>query len=103
MALNGTNEQNEKFLQFCRRGPTSLLVGKSQMCDCPLLMASSADPRVSSGNAPCVHPRLILETETSTKDRYLTGHYICEVCGQHFDRPPIKQDPPRKHDPPPTP
>jgi hypothetical protein len=54
-------------------------------------MASSADPRVSSSDVPCVHPRLILET--STKDRYLTGHYVCEVFGLHFDRPPIKQDP----------
>jgi hypothetical protein len=21
---------------------------------------------------------------------YLTGHYVCEQCDQHFDRPPIK-------------
>jgi len=65
------------------------------------VMASSADPRISSGDAPCVHPRLILET--STRERYLTGHYVCEQCGQHFDRPPIKQDPPREQEPPPTP
>src|SRR6476620_10069218 len=61
-------------------------------------MASSADPCATSSDAPCVHPRLLLET--STKDRYLTGHYVCEGCGLHFDRPPIKQDPPLEQDPP---
>jgi len=65
------------------------------------LMAYSGDSPISSGNAPCMHPRLILET--STKNRYLTGHYVCEQCGQHFDRPPLKQDPPMEQDSPPTP
>jgi hypothetical protein len=67
-----------------------------QLCD---VMASSADPRTPSGDVPCVHPRLILET--STKDRYLTGHYVCEQCGLHFDRPPLKQPrPPKSQEPP---
>ena len=64
-------------------------------------MASSADIRGKSG-APCLHSRLILET-TTTAARYLTGYYVCEECGQHFDRPPIKQDPPIEQDSPPTP
>jgi hypothetical protein len=57
--------------------------------------ASSPGSADTTSDAACVHPRLILET--STKGCYLTGHYVCEQCGLHFDRPPVLQDPPPKH------
>lgn len=51
-----------------------------------VIMASSVNPRDTSANAPCLHPRLILETTTADR-RYLTGHHVFEHCGLHFDHP----------------
>ena len=56
-------------------------------------MAYSNEILGQSSDAPCLHPRLILETTTAA-NRYLTGYYVCEQCGQHFDQPPIKQKSP---------
>jgi len=78
------------------------LVTNRKLCDCAFAMASLADIHGQFTDAPCMHSRLILETTTATA-RYLTGYYVCEECGQHFDRPPIKQDPPIEQDSPPTP
>ena len=82
-------------INFTRRKPvpTAPLVGCRQICDGSVAMAQATDPRDTSANAPCLHPRLILETTTKDR-RYLTGHYVCEECGQRFDRPPVKEDPP---------
>jgi hypothetical protein len=52
-------------------------------------MASASDPKKSSIDPACPHLRLILEADMMAQ--YLTGHYVCEQCGQHFDRPTLKQ------------
>jgi len=37
----------------------------------------------------CPHPRLLLETSSKG---YLTGAYVCEQCGQKFEKPAKQPD-----------
>ena len=64
------------------------LVNGCQLCDCLALMASSSDPK--NKQESCQHLRLVLEAGPTTL--YLSGHYVCEGCGLHFDRPPVKRE-----------
>ena len=85
----GTNWLSEKSFTRRTRVPTKCLVSDLQVCDCHALMASSFDPKNQKGSCP--HLRLVLEEGPSA--HYLSGHYVCEQCGLHFDRPPVKQQP----------
>jgi hypothetical protein len=73
------------------------LVSNGQLCDSPASMASSGD--TTNKKASCPHLRLVLEQGATTQ--YLSGHYVCEQCGLHFDRPPLKPaKPPKSQEPP---
>jgi hypothetical protein len=62
-------------------------------------MASSTDPKKAPTDPGCPHLRLVLETGATAQ--YLTGHYVCDQCGEHFDRPPVKpQKSLKNHEPP---
>jgi len=62
-------------------------------------MASLFDPK--SKKVSCPHLRLILEEGPTAQ--YLSGHYVCEQCGLHFDRPHLKEEPfDTRQEPPPA-
>jgi len=87
-----------KYAEFVGLGLQCALVNAYRLCDCPALMASSSDPL--NKKASCSHQRLLLEEGQTS--HYLSGHYVCEQCGLHFDRPPLKQEqqPPKNQEPP---